>query len=179
MFSLFKKSFYDWHLIGLLPIVFGILCYFLNVINHMGWWNYFWVCPVTAIITGFAVLLRNRFIMSSSVVWVSSGPLPAVIFYTQRSFELWQLYHIFSVITMLAILYHFREIWNLKGLIFGLTIFYSYIFTTSYLSGGRINMIGQLFKLGDKALYLGIFFAILSVAIILWDKSGQVSSKKS
>lgn len=176
-FTAFKKISYNWRLIGLLPIVFGTVYYVFNIINHVGLWYFFWVCPAVAIATGFFVLLKNRFGMSAAIVWISSGPLLPVLFETRKSLQPWQLYHFFSVIALFTILYHLKETWNAKGFLFGVASFYSYILLTSYLSKGEINLLGQWWAPDKTMLYLGIFFAILSVGIFLWNNLERKSKE--
>jgi hypothetical protein len=164
-----KKEFFDWHLIGILPIVFAIIYYVFNIKHHVDPWYFLWVCPVAAIITGVFVILRNRFGMSMTIVWIICGPLVAVSFASLKSLQSWQLYHIFSVIVLLVILYKFKETWNPKGFLFGTTTFYAYVMITSYLSGGRINLIGEWFGISKILLLVGILLIVLSVAVLLWN----------
>lgn len=165
-----KKIVFDWHLVGLLPIVFGIVYYIYNILNHIEFWNFLWVCPAVAILAGFFVFSKNCFGMSAAIIWISSGPLLTVLFETKKSLQFWQLYHIFSVVILFIILYHAKEIWNVRGFLFGSASFYSYILITSYFSKGKINLVGDLWVIDERMLYSGIFFAILSVLFFLWDK---------
>jgi hypothetical protein len=164
-----KKTIFNWRSIGFLPIIFGIVYYIFNIINHAEPWFFLWVCPATAIIAGFFILFQNRFGMSAAIVWISSGPLLAVLFETKKTLQPWQIYHLFSVIALLAILYHLKETWNTKGFLFGSASFYSYILFTSYLSKGKINILGEWWTPDKTMLWLGIFFAVLSAAIFLWN----------
>lgn len=164
-----KKITYNWHLVGILPIVFGTIYYIYNIINHVAPWNFLWVCPATAVLAGFFVLLKNRFGMSASIIWVCSGPLLVILFELKKSLQFWQFYHIFSVIVVLFILYHLKETWNSKGFVFGQTTFYAYTGLTSYFSKGEINFVCQWWGVNKIILYLGLFFLILSVALLIWD----------
>lgn len=163
-----KKINYDWYLVGLLPLAFGILSYIIAIIDHSSFWQFFWVCPVTAIATGLIVLSRNRFAISAIIVWISNGPLLVILFETNKIFAVKQFHHIFSVLILFIILYHWKKTWNAEGFLFGSYSFYAYVTITSNLSGGAINLLGQIWGLNKLTLYLGIFFVVLSVAIFLW-----------
>ena len=164
----FKSITYDWHLIGLFSILFGIICYLYKIASGFQFWEFFWVCPMTAIISGIFILLRNRFGMSASIVWISIGPLLAVIFEPSLCFQLWYSHHLVSLIALIFILCHLKEIWDAKGFLFGLTSFYTYVLITSGLSRGKINILTWQFVSYKVSFYLGIFFLILSIAIVLW-----------
>lgn len=160
----------NWNFIGLLQIAVGITGYIFGFLNNVQLWDYLWVCPVVAIITGFFVLFKNRFGMSAGIVWIICAPLLAVFYDIKKALQFWHIHHILSVIVLLIILYYLKETWNLKGFLFGLTSFYAYMGITSYLSSGEINMACDWFGCGKIILYLGIFFAVLSVIIFLWDR---------
>lgn len=166
--ALSEKIIFDWHIVGFLPIIFGIVYYIFNFINSVELWFFLWVCPATAIMAGFFILFKSRFGMSAAIVWISSGPLLAVLFETKKSLQLWQLYHFFLVIALIAILYHLKETWDAKGFLFGSASFYSYILLTSYLSKGRINFVGEWWPVNETMLYLGMIFAATAAAIFLW-----------
>ena len=78
-----------WYLIGLLPLAFGILSYFITIAHLADPWKLqwtslgllLWACPFTAVVGGTVLLLfpRNRFILSALVAWIFNGPfLPAL-----------------------------------------------------------------------------------------------------
>lgn len=173
-----KKKIYNWRFIGLLPIVFGIVYYIFNIINRVEPWFFLWVCPASAIMAGFFILFNNRFGMSAAIVWISNGPLLAVLFETKKSLQFWQLYHFFSVIALLAILFHLKETWDARGFLFGSASFYSYILFTSYLSKGKINLLGEWWVPDKTMLYLGIFFAGVAATIFLWSILGREEKSK-
>jgi len=160
----------NWHFIGLLQIVAGITGYIFGFLNNVQLWDYLWVCPVVAIITGFFVFFKNRFGMSSAIVWIICAPLLAVLNDVTKTFQVWHIHHLLSVIILLIILYNFKKTWNPKGFLFGLTSYYSYIMITSYISSGKINLFYEWFGYGKKILYTGIFFAFSSIVIFFWDK---------
>jgi len=164
--SIFKKIEYNWHLIGLPAIIVGFLCYFFDAINHVDFWNFFWICPLVSIIAGFAVLFNSRFYMSSAIVWVLCGPFLAVIFSELKdNFQLWHFHHFFSIVVLIAILFHIKKVWCSEGFVFGLTSYYAYMMITSYLSNGEINFICRYFGKNNIILYLGILFVIFSIAM--------------
>lgn len=167
-FIIYKKLIYNWRLVGILPIASGIIYYIFNIINHAEPWYFLWVCPATSVMAGFFILFQSRFFMSSSIVWIISGPLLAVLFETKKSLQFWQLYHFFSVIALLAVLYHFKKTWDAKGFLFGSASFYSYILLTSYLSNGKINILGEWLAVGKTMLFFGIIFAAVAAGIFLW-----------
>jgi len=165
-----KNNKYDWKLIGAGSIIVGLICYVFDIIHKVDLWQFLWICPVVAIFTGIALLKNNKFIISASIVWILLGPLIALIFSPSMNWELWHFHHIFSVFVLFFILFNLKKVWNPKGFAFGLTSFYSYAMITSYLSKGKINIICAFLGANLIILYLGIFFLILSLILIAWDK---------
>lgn len=168
-FLSFKKISENWHFIGLLQIVAGITGYIFGFLNNVQLWDYLWVCPVVAIITGFFVFFKNRFGMSSAIVWIVCAPLLAFLNDVLETLEFWHIHHLVSIFVLLLILYHIKDCWNPKGFLFGMTSFYAYMGITSYISGGKINMACQWFNNCEAILYISIFFAVLSFAVLLWE----------
>lgn len=163
-----KKINYNWHLFGLIPFLFGMLDYVFDIVYHVGPWEFLWACPVAAILSGLIIISKSRFGISASIVWLAIGPLSYVLFYPDFSFRLWHIHHVVSVLTLFVILYNLKKIFNLKGFLFGLTSFCSYMIITSYLSAGKINMLANWWEIDGRTLFLGVFFAIISVAIFMW-----------
>ena len=169
-----------WYLIGLLPLAFGILSYFITIAHlpvpwELQWMSLgllLWVCPFTAVVGGTILLLfpRNRFILSALVAWIVNGPLlPAL---TENNLSFQQFHHLVSAGVLLVILYHMREIWNIKGALFGLVSYYAFTIITVNLSGSAVNLLRPWRESGLPPLWLGITFTILAVAIFLWYKPG-------
>jgi hypothetical protein len=167
---MFKKINNDWYLVGLLPLSFGILNYIFVVIDHNSFWEFFWICPLTAVATGLAVLSRNRFAISATIAWLFNGPFFVILFTINKITDIKQFHHIFSVLTFFIILYHWKKIWNAKGFLFGSYSFYAYITITSSLSDGEINFLNQFLWPSQFLLCLGIFYTIASVAVFFWHR---------
>ncbi len=167
-----------WYLIGLLPLAFGILSYFVTIAHLADPWKFqwtslgllLWVCPFTAVVGGTVLLLfpRNRFILSALIAWIFNGPFLPVL--TENNLSLQQFHHLVSAGVLLVLLYHIREIWNIKGVLFGLVSYYAFTIITVYLSGGAVNLLRPWRESGLPPLWLGIIFAILSIVIFLWYK---------
>lgn len=168
----------SWHWFGLLPLVFGILSYIITIAHLADPWKLqwtslgllLWVCPLTAVVGGIVLLLfpRNRFVLSALVAWISNGPLlPAL---SENNLSLQQFHHLVSAAVLLVILYYLREIWNPKGILFGLASYYAFVIITVNLSGGIVNLLQPFKESGLPPMWLGIIFAILSVIILLWRK---------
>jgi len=169
-----------WHWVGLLPFVFGILSYFITItrfadpwkVQWTSWGLLLWVCPLTAVMGGSVLLLfpRNRFAISTVIAWISNGPLlPAL---SENNFQLQQFHHLVSAVVLLVILYHLREIWSPKGILFGLVSFYAFVIITVNLSGGVVNLLKPWQESVPPSLWIGIIFATISVIILLWHKFG-------
>ena len=170
-----------WYLIGLLPLAFGILSYFITITHLADPWKFqwaslgllLWVCPFTAVVGGAVLLLfpHNRFILSTLIAWIVNGPfLPAL---TENNLSLQQFHHLVSAGVLLVILYHIREIWNIKGVLFGLVSYYAFTIITVHLSGSAVNLLRPWQESGLPPLWLGITFAILAVTVFLWYKFGS------
>jgi|SRR3989344_27804 len=168
----------NWHWVGLLSLVFGILSYTITIIRFADQWKLqwaswgllLWVCPLTAVAGGMVLLLfpRNRFVVSAVVAWISNGPLlPAL---SENNLSLQQFHHLVSAAVLLVILYHIREIWDMKGILFGLASYYAFVIITVYLSGNTVNLLRPWRESGLPPLWLGVIFVILAVAIFLWHK---------
>lgn len=169
-----------WYLIGLLPLVFGILSYLITIahfveplkVQWLSWGLLLWACPFTAVVGGTVLLLfpRNRFAISAVIAWISNGPLlPAL---SENNLSLQQFHHLVSAGVLLVILCHIREIWNIKGALFGLVSYYSFAIITVYLSGGAVNLLRPWRESGLPPLWTGVIFGILAFAIFLWHKPG-------
>jgi hypothetical protein len=175
--QLLKNISENWHFIGLLQIVAGIVSYIYGFIKEIDSWNFFWICPLVAIITGTLLLFKNHFGISAAIVWIICAPLLAFLANPIKAFEIWHIHHFISVIVLLLILFNLKKIWNPKGFVFGLTSYYAYIMITSYMSQGKVNFFYGWYGHGEKILYLGIFFAVSSIVIIFWDKSDKNKAK--
>jgi len=165
----------NWHWVGLLSLVFGILSYVITISHLADPWKLqwaslgllLWACPLTAVVGGMVLLLfpRNRFVLSALVAWISNGPLlPAL---SENNLSLQQFHHLVSAAVLLVILYHIREIWNPKGILFGLASFYAFVIITVNLSGGAVNLLQPFKESGLPPMWLGIIFAVLSATIFL------------
>jgi hypothetical protein len=160
-----------WYWVGLLPLAFGILSYIIVIKRSVPLWGLLWVCPMTAIIAGVVLLTlpRNRFAVSALVAWIFNGPLPPAL--TENNLQLHQFHHVVSAAVLLVILYHLREIWNIKGALFGLASFYGFAIITVNLSGGIVNLL-KPWQGSVPPLWAGVIFAVLAVVIFLWYKPG-------
>ena len=167
-----------WHWAGLSSLTFGILSYIITItrfadpwkLQWTSWGLLMWVCPFTAVVGGTVLLLlpRNRFAVSVVAAWIFNGPLlPAL---SENNLQLQQFHHLVSAAVLLVILYHIREIWSPKGILFGLTSFYAFVIITVNLSGGMVNLFRPFKESGPPSMWLGIIFAILSVVIFLWHR---------
>ncbi len=170
----------SWHWVGLLPLVFGILSYVVAItrfadpwkLQWTSWGLLLWACPFTAVVGGALLLSlpRNRFAISALVAWISNGPLlPAL---SENNLSLQQFHHLVSAAILLVILYHIREIWSPKGILFGLASYYAFVIITVNLSGGVVNLLQPFKESGLPPMWLGIIFAVLAVVIFLWPKPG-------
>ena len=170
----------NWHWVGLLPLVFGILNYVITItrfadpwkLQWTSWGLLLWVCPLTAVVGGIVLLFfpRNRFVLSALVAWISNGPLlPAL---SENNLSLQQFHHLVSAAVLLVILYHLREIWSPKGILFGLASYYAFVIITVNLSEGMVNLLQPFKESGLPPMWLGIIFTVLSVITLLWYKPG-------
>lgn len=169
-----KKLNLDWHLIGLLPLVFGILSYIIAIARSVPLWGLLWVCPVTSVAAGMVLLFlqRNHFAISAAAAWIFFGPLNPALFETIDMLQLHQFHHFMSALALLVILYHWREIWSAKGFFFGLASFWAFVIITLNLSGGVVNLLEPFKKIGLPPMWMGIIFAMLAAIIFLWHKPG-------
>ena len=173
-----------WYWVGLLPLAFGILSYLITIVHLADPWKFqwtslgllLWVCPFTAVVGGTVLLLfpRNRFILSALVVWIFNGPLMPAL--TENNLSLQQFHHLVSAAVLLVILYHIREIWNIKGALFGLASCYAFTIITVNLSGGVVNLL-KPWQEGVPSLWAGIIFTVLAAVIFLWHKPGFKHAK--
>ena len=133
----------NWHLVGLLPLAFGILSYIIAITRSVSLWGFLWACPVTAVATGVVLLFlpRNRFTISTAAAWILNGPFLVAIAETISCLQLDQFHHIMSAVVFFVILYHWREIWSTKGFLFGVTSFYAFTIITVNLSGSMVNLL--------------------------------------
>lgn len=182
-----KKVNLDWHWVGLLPLTFGILSYIIAIarfadpwkLQWMSWGLLLWACPLTAVATGVVLLFlpRNRFAISALAAWIFNGPLLPALFDTRQMLQLQQFHHFVSAAVLLVILYHWKEIWNTKGFLFGVASFYAFVIITFNLSGGVVNLL-EPFKKIEPPMWMGVISAILSVVIFLWYKLGFERARK-
>ncbi len=161
----------DWYLIGLLPLAFGTLAYILAIVQYYPdliadpvtfLWGFLSACTVTAVLLGITLLSRSRFAISAVIPW-TNAPISYVLTQTMESFQLGQFHHILSVAVLVIILYHWREIWNTKGFLFGIASFLAFVTLTFYASGEIANTFSA-----PPPLWVGIVSAIAAVAIFLW-----------
>lgn len=174
-----------WHWVGLLPLTFGLLSYIITItrfadpwkLQWTSWGLLLWVCPFTAVMTGVVLLLlpRNRFAISAVAVWIFNGPLLPVL--SENNLQLQQFHHLVSAAVLLVILYHLREIWSSKGILFGLASFYAFVIITVNISGGVVNLLKPWQESVPPSLWAGVIFAILAVVIFLWYKPGFKHAK--
>ncbi len=168
-----------WYWVGLLPLAFGILSYIIVIKRSVPLWGLLWVCPMTAVIAGVVLLAlpRNRFAVSVLVAWIFNGPFWPALF--ENNLQLHQFHHIVSAAVLLVILYHLREIWNIKGALFGLASFYGFVIITVNLSGGMVNLLKPWQESVPPPLWAGVIFVVLSVVIFLWYKPGLRSAESN
>jgi len=159
----------DWYLVGILPLAFGILSYIIVISRSVPLWGLFWVCPITALMTGLVLLFlpHNRFAVSTVIAWIFNGPLLPALHDTSEMLQLEQLHHFASAFVLLVILAHWREVWNAKGLLFGIASYYAFTIITFNLSMGVTNFL-KTFEAFSPPLEAGIVFAIAAVIIFLW-----------
>ncbi len=177
----------NWYWFGLLPLVFGILSYLITIahfadpwkLQWTSWGLFLWACPFTAVVGGALLLFlpRNRFAISALVTWISNGPLLPALSENNLSFQ--QFHHLVSAAVLLVILYHIREIWSPKGILFGLASYYAFVIITVNLSGGVVNLLQPFKESGSPPMWLGIIFAVLAVVIFLWSKPGPKHANMS
>jgi hypothetical protein len=173
IFLLLKKTDTNWYHIGFVSFIFGLVCYFFDISLHVSPWALLWVCPVTAILGGFIVISRNRFLISASVAWFAMAPLAVFLFRPDFIFQLWHFHHVASVIVLLVILYHIKEVFEPKGLMFGFTSFSAYVMITAFISRGKINIIDPWWVPHAHILWIGVIFAVLSIIIYYWHCVGK------
>ncbi len=159
----------DWYLVGLVPLALGIVSYIIAISRSVPLWGLMWVCPLTALMTGLVLLFlpRNRFAVSALAAWIFNGPLMPAIFETREMLQLEQVHHFASAFVLLVILAHWREVWNTKGILFGIASYYAFTIITFNLSGGVANLLTP-FKTLNPSLEAGIVFAVAAVVIFLW-----------
>lgn len=170
-----KKTYFDsalilkwldknWYSIaGLMLLFFGLLRHFAIYvkIKDITDWDYFWVCPLAAVLAGIAFLLRDKFLMTAACVWIVVGPLSIVLFETEKCFSAIGFHHIISVLVLILAILHWKETWNSMGMIFGLISFYAYMLITSNLSNGAVNL------LDDAPLWMGLIIAGIAILIFV------------
>jgi len=167
-----------WHWIALFSLSFGILSYIITIAHFIDPWKFqwsswgllLWVCPLTAVIGGMILLFfgHNRFVVSALIAWIFNGPFLPVL--SENNLQLQQFHHLMSAMVLLVILCHIREIWNPKGILFGLASFYAFVIITVNLSGGMVNLLKPWQESVPPPLWVGIIFALLSFIIFLWYK---------
>jgi len=171
-----------WYLVGLAPLVFGIISYVITIthfadpgkIQWISWGLLLWVCPLTAVAGGIVLLSlpRNRFAVSAVVAWISNGPLLPALFDSKEMLTLQQFHHFVSAVVLLVILYHWRKIWSTKGFFFGVFSYYAFVLITVNLSGGVVNFLEPFKEKGVPPMWMGLIFAVISIVIFLWYKPG-------
>jgi cellobiose-specific phosphotransferase system component IIC len=172
----------DWYLVGLLPLVFVIVSYVMAVANYIAQpfnlWGLLSACPVTAVLLGLALLSRKRFAISAVTPWLHA-PLSFVLMDPLLNLQPEHFHHIVSVAVLFVILYHWKEIWNTKGFLFGITSVLAFVIITSNLSVGVVNSSPPGLQGGPPPMVLGMVFAILSVMIFFWHKPGFRRTRKT
>lgn len=163
---------HKWHLLGLVPLAFGILSYIIFLSRSVPLWGLFWACPITALMTGLVLFFipQNRFAVSALAAWIFNGPLLPALAETSEMLQLEQLHHFASAFVLLVIIAHWKEIWNTKGILFGIASYYAFTIITFNLSGGVANFLTP-FETHSPPLEAGIVFAIAAVVIFLWYKN--------
>jgi len=163
----FLKKINNWRLIGIVLLLSGLLRYLVAFYSpgENTFWNMFWVCPLAAVLAGMAILLKDKFLISGSFIWMVTGPLSVVLFETDKSFSLLGFHHLVSVIALILILFHWKEIYNPEGIIFGVISFYAYMMITSSLSNGAVNLFDSV------PIQFGLFLALVSILIFWWNRS--------
>ncbi len=108
-----------WYLIGAFPLVFGVLSYICAFSRSAGLWDYFWSCPVVAVLLGVALLVRSRLAITALTIWLFA---PVFTVFTRPEFclQLEQFHHFVTVAALPFVLWHFKEVWSIKGLLLGL-----------------------------------------------------------
>lgn len=169
----------NWHLVGILPLVFGILSYIIAITHSVSLWGLLWACPLIAVVGGIVILFmpRNRFAVSAVAGWILVGPLLVALFETKQNLQLQQFHHIASAVAFFVILYHWKEIWNTKGFLFGMIGFYAFTIITVNLSGGAVNLLEPMKIQGPPSMRVGIIFVMIAVAIFLWHKFSSRHAK--
>lgn len=168
----------NWHWVGLLSLVFGMLSYVITIthfadpwkLQWASWGLLLWVCPLTAVAGGATLLLfpRNRFVLSALVAWISNGPLLSAL--SENNLSLQQFHHLVSAAVLLVVLYHLREIWSPKGILFGLVSYYAFVIITVNLSGSVVNLLQPFKESGLPPMWLGIIFVLFAAVILIWHK---------
>jgi len=161
---IFKWLNKNWYFIaGLLLLFFGFLRHFVIYakIKDITDWDYFWVCPVAAILAGIAFLLRDKFLITAACVWIVVGPLSVVLVETEKCFSAIGFHHIVSVIVLVLAIFHWKEIWSPSGMVFGAISFHAYMIITSSLSNGAINL------LDNAPLWVGVLLTGIAILIFL------------
>jgi hypothetical protein len=169
-----------------LPLAFGILSYILAAARHADFWEYFWSCPVTAVLLGIAILLHNRVAISTLLAWIPFAPIWTAVAQTSFCLQPEQFHHFITVAMVPIILYYHKQTWSTKGFLFGMTSFSAHTIITNNLSGGTVNY-PPGFQRGVPYLpmWVGVFFVALSAVVLLcYDplkrrlQSGQRSKKR-
>jgi len=168
----------NWHLVGLLPLAFGILSYIITIssfsdpweLRWTSWGLLLWVCPLTAVMAGKVLLLfpRSRFAVSAVAAWIFNGPLLPALFDAKEMLQLQQFHHFVSAAVLLLILFHWKEIWSIKGILFGIASYYAFVIITVNLSGGAVNFLKPFETSGPPPIWMGLILAALSAIIFLW-----------
>ncbi len=158
-----------WYSIGWLTLAFGIISYICAFSRSAGFWDYFWACPVTAVLLGVALLARNHLAITALAMLVFA-PIWTVAATPTFALQLEQFHHLITIATLVVILFHAKEIWSLKGTLLGIASFWAYTGLTNNLSGGRINFPTGTGQEGIPYMswWLAISLGVLSVVIFLW-----------
>jgi len=169
----------NWHLVGLLPLAFGLLSYGITIsgfddpwkLQWTSWGLLLWTCPLTAVATGVILLSlpRNRFAISAMAAWILTGPLLPALFNAREMLQFQHFHHFVSAITLLIILFNWKQIWNTKGFLFGISSFYTFAIITFNLSGGVVNFL-EPFEGIEPPMWHGAIPGALAIIIFLWYK---------
>jgi len=161
----------DWYLIGWLPLIAGIVSYIAAAHRLAPFWDFFWSCPLTAVILGIALLSRSRLAITAISMWLLA-PIFTVVTSSGFCLQVEQFHHFVTVAVFPIILFHLRGVWSTKGALLGITTFSAYTGLTNNLSGGIVNFPegfpGVQRSVPYMPLWMGIGFVFLSITILLW-----------
>lgn len=155
-----------WRLVGMAPLLLVLICYWYDLVHRVAVWDYFWVCPVTAIFIGCAVLSGRRFFISAAMPWALAGPVAVVISQPLYVLMPWHLHHVASAVALVMALVYWRQTWSKLGFLFGICMLYAYGLLTAYGSNGLINLPTDWWPPSIFTLALGVVFLIVALLIL-------------